>query len=667
MEWVASLMGLGQLDTPRRNFLKCRKTIDVSACPGSGKTTLVVAKLAILARKWPYRTRGICVLSHTNAAREQIESRLGNDSIADRLLGYPHYIDTIHGFVNRFLALPWLYSRGRVPTAIDDDATSVFRRRVLGQGFRVVQNFLERKHLSLDQVRIRNPDLEFTVAGKKFPASPTTTSYKRLHRAIQQTVDAGYFCHDEMFVWAHVLIDDFEEVAKWLAHRFPLVLIDEMQDTTRQQGTLLSQVFPRESSSVSVQRIGDPNQEILGLSDSVNEASESYNYPDFENCLDLPSSFRFGPEIARLASPFAVHAVSAEGLRGIGPSTHSKIGPTCKHSIFIFPDGSTKGVLNAFGEHVLAEFDDETLARSRVAAVGHVHRRSPKEKPNKSHYPKYVGDYWEGYSEALTRRDFYPQSLVGHVVAAQELARDGHTLSNAVRKITNGILDLAARVGDTKNLPREAKTHVIIREMLHRAPEALNAYDSLLRELLIDKLTLNPEAWPSVRDRFKLVADALCNRNSGTGRAQQFLAWPNEKDERTALIDSGSKVSDSNVFQCRVGPRCVGIKVGSIHSVKGQTHLATLLLSTYWFKHSGKRLMPWLLGEKENGDQAKQQDRQRLLLSYVAMTRPSHLVCLAISRSALGRSSSFAQNLAILQRSGWQIAELREGVARWMN
>ena len=106
IDWVCELMKLGPLDAERREFLKSVSTVDVSACPGSGKTTLVVAKLAILTRKWKSSTRGICVLSHTNVAREEIEHRLGKTEIGQRLLSYPHFIDTIHGFVNRFLAIP---------------------------------------------------------------------------------------------------------------------------------------------------------------------------------------------------------------------------------------------------------------------------------------------------------------------------------------------------------------------------------------------------------------------------------------------------------------------------------------------------------------------------------------------------------------------------------
>jgi len=131
VEWVRALMGLDGIDAPRRAFLTSPSALDLSACPGSGKTTLIVANLAILARKWPHRTKGVCVLSHTNVAREEIRHRLSGTAVGQRLLGYPHFIDTIHGFVNRFLALPWLNSNGYPSPTIDNDVATAYRRGVL--------------------------------------------------------------------------------------------------------------------------------------------------------------------------------------------------------------------------------------------------------------------------------------------------------------------------------------------------------------------------------------------------------------------------------------------------------------------------------------------------------------------------------------------------------
>ena len=88
IRWAEKIMKLpeGAFDAERIEALKDMSSVDIQACPGSGKTTLLVAKLAILCKKWPNKNRGICVLSHTNVAREEIESRLGNTDVGKQLL-----------------------------------------------------------------------------------------------------------------------------------------------------------------------------------------------------------------------------------------------------------------------------------------------------------------------------------------------------------------------------------------------------------------------------------------------------------------------------------------------------------------------------------------------------------------------------------------------------
>ena len=77
-----------------RNVIRCWHSTDVAACPGSGKTTVLLAKLKLLADRMPLENgAGICVLSHTNVAVNEIKNRLSD--YADRLLSYPNYIGTI--------------------------------------------------------------------------------------------------------------------------------------------------------------------------------------------------------------------------------------------------------------------------------------------------------------------------------------------------------------------------------------------------------------------------------------------------------------------------------------------------------------------------------------------------------------------------------------------
>ena len=182
----------------------------------------------------------------------------------------------------------------------------------------------------------------------------------------------------------------------------------------------------------------------------------------------------------------------------------------------------------------------------------------------------------------------------------------------------------------------------------------------------MDGIELFEAEWNRRKDGIMAIATALCAGDTDTARAARFLAWP--KDDPSLDGTSAPPPADAgaNVFRVSDGNGNIDIRLGSIHSVKGQTHLATLLLSTNWYKqHSAIRLMPWLLGQRANGAKAGKQDLQRLLHTYVAMTRPSHLLCLAVPRSALGDGKIADQTVAMLTGKGWRLAEIIDGAARW--
>ena len=142
---IEQILGNVSFDSERRDIIKRLDTFDVQAYPGTGKTTLLVAKLAILAKKWPFTHKGICVLSHTNVAREEIESRLGNTELGRKLLSYPHFIGTIHSFADTFIGIPFLRSNNKPVVMIDTESTLERRYNLLSPGS---QSYFARKHLS---------------------------------------------------------------------------------------------------------------------------------------------------------------------------------------------------------------------------------------------------------------------------------------------------------------------------------------------------------------------------------------------------------------------------------------------------------------------------------------------------------------------------------------
>lgn len=105
-----------------RDVIKCWHSAEVNACPGSGKTTVLLAKLKILADHMPLENgAGICVLSHTNVAVNEIKNRMAN--YADKLLSYPNYVGTIQTFIDKFITIPYLRTLTSEPIKVIDDLT----------------------------------------------------------------------------------------------------------------------------------------------------------------------------------------------------------------------------------------------------------------------------------------------------------------------------------------------------------------------------------------------------------------------------------------------------------------------------------------------------------------------------------------------------------------
>ncbi len=666
VEWISGVMNLREVDQSRQEFLRARTTLDVSACPGSGKTSLIVAKLAVMARKWPHRTKGICVLSHTNAAREEIQRRLRGTVVGQQLLSYPHFIDTIHGFVNRFLALPWLNSNGFPSATVDDDVATAYRRRAIGEpNYRMVQAFLKKKHSGFDKIRVRDRDLSFGIGvDKSFPAGEKTTTHGLAKQAVEAAAHAGYFCYDEMFIWARALLEDCPAVPTLLQRRFPLVIVDEMQDTSELQVGILDAVFPRSGSEVVLQRVGDPNQAIFDGAGAGTAVPGTF--PDPATCLKIPNSFRFGSSIAALASPFAVDAAGPDGLQGVGPRAVVDAPECCSNAVFIFPDAEAQGVLDAYGLHVLSTFSDGALAAGHVTAVGAVHQDAIDVSAGHPHFPKTVPHYWSGYTAEVARREAHPRTLIQYVRVAQALVRDGRDLWPGVEKIASGLVRLARNTGSAELLGRRPPKHRALVEALATNMEAVAAYRRLLRAFLIDWKTQTPASWGERQADILLVARGLGDSGTPPNPEDSFLRWDEDDPSLAASAAASPQDAGPNVYRVDDGSgRSVDIRLGSVHSMKGQTHLATLLLSTYWHDHSAGRMLPWLLGEKVNLNGAGEQDRMRLQQTYVAMTRPSHLLSFAIPRSVLGKDAAMAKHVATLRNRGWTVAEVIDGAARW--
>jgi hypothetical protein len=96
------------------------------------------------------------------------------------------------------------------------------------------------------------------------------------------------------------------------------------------------------------------------------------------------------------------------------------------------------------------------------------------------------------------------------------------------------------------------------------------------------------------------------------------------------------------------------IEISTVHGVKGQTHQATLLVETYYDKKFHiQSILPYLIGNPPKKEKSKNVIQKFLPLGYVATTRPTELICLAMMKDHVDETI-----IQSLKSAGWTTKEI---------
>jgi DNA helicase II / ATP-dependent DNA helicase PcrA len=653
--WAALTLGLPEdafgipgIDDERRSAFQELQTIDVAACPGSGKTTLLVAKLAVLAQKWTSRTRGICVLSHTNVARNEVHERLGGTLAGKRLLSYPHFIGTIHSFTNDFLALPWLRSKGYAVKRIDSESCLKKRWTKLAYGTRAG---LERQGCDHNVLQCKTVDYDLgTLRWGKGTLSKDTDAYKDMQRVCKESIQKGDFTYEEMFVWANNLLDTNPSIRETIQNRFPIVFIDEAQDNSEIQSAILTKLFCSANAITVRQRFGDSNQAIydsLGVT-----GAQTDPFPAAGCKRELKRSHRFGKAIAKLASPLGV---DHQLIDGCGPKEGAhQVSTETANTIFLFESQHCDKVLPAFAELLCHHFSNDQLRKGTFSAVGQVHR--PSDTDVATQRPKHVGNYWPTYRPEMCGAEPKPTTLVECIASASPIDATTFETARGTESIAQGFVRLLSLGSANSPISNQRRCHVNVVAALEDSPRHQKVYLYLVCRFALHGHKISENCWNGLWSKaFLRIAEVIVGHELTNQESTKFLAWTADGHEQV-----GAHKSHANLFLYPLLAPRVAIRLGSIHSVKGETHAATLVLETFWYDHNLEKLLPWLRGKKTGGKGTGQRDTNRLKLHFVAMTRPSNLLCLAMKRSSLLSDDGELDQalLTDLKAMGWNIVEI---------
>lgn len=617
IDWVEKLMGQDIVfDSERRNIIKNLESRDIQAFPGSGKTTVLVAKLAILASKWDSSSSGICVLSHTNVAREEIEKRLGNTSIGAKLLRYPHFIGTVHSFFTTYVALPWLKSNGQAIEIIDTEFTTMYRWNKI---FSYYKDILEKKHVSAANICYKQANGAIELGNYK----PDHKPYKHVKDIIDSSQRNGYFTFNEILLFAKEALEDIPDISQIASQRFPLLFIDEAQDTNDFQFDLIDKCF---INSIQ-QGFGDENQAIYNYSGESNSA----RFPRIKPLL-IQHSKRFSNKIAHLANPLAI---SKSKMLGVNTEFNNS-----KHSIFIFQKNKIANVLNEYGKLILETFTDEQLERYQhdgCYAVGLVHNK--KGETENKHIPKGVYDYWPAYQSKTIDKAYTPKYLIDYFRIGYEELNSNKDTFKQIDLILTGLRKFINDKKGNNSIKKRKNLMTSFSESLKSVEDIGKFRDYMC---VLQKSELNTERhWNHALSHVNLLLKQFDIDSSDS----DFLKW---KEDENRLNERMNKQL-ANTINYKENNRNVLINLNSIHGVKGKTHLSTLILETFKRSHRLKDILTHLQGE-DSRNRLTLTKEDNLKCHYVAMTRPRGLLCLAIPHEKIS-----TVEIKKLEVMGWNI------------
>ncbi|MFC7060803.1 UvrD-helicase domain-containing protein [Halobacillus seohaensis] len=604
-----------EFNQERRKVIQSMETNDIQACPGSGKTTTLLAKLSVISRKLPLnQNNGICVLTHTNVGINEVKERLGIEG--SKLFNYPNHCGTIQSFVNKYLAIPaYIKLFGKRPLRIDDE---IYYETIKKKYGRIVPRRLrygvEQKDSDLIftmRYNLDNFHLVKGIYGNQILKSRSTDTYKALKKLKYSTLESGVLCYDDAYALANWYLKEYPNLKKIYSKRFAYVFIDEMQDTMKHQNEVLNRLF---DDSVVIQRIGDTNQSIYD-----NKDAEGVWEVD-DNCLSISNSKRFSKAIANIVRPICIRPQQLEGNSNI---------PNIDPVLIVFNETHINKVLPLFGELVIQN-KLHVEPNNNFKAIGWVANENSKGHT--------LIDYWSNFNKEYKVKNDY-----NHLKSYLEPQHYDLIKSKGAKIYRKSILKALL-----KALRIMKETDINNRFYTERS---LYTFLNENHNSCYDKLMLNLASWVLEIQRGNDIYESV--KGFIENEFKSVFTWNNtsalEEFFKLAGEVSGYSVS-SNIYNYRNKGGEVKIELDTIHGVKGETHTATLYLETFYHGYDVSRIIEYLKGNHQLTQ--KKRTIQNLKMAYVGMTRPSHLLCVAV------HEESIKGHQKQLEECGWRIINL---------
>lgn len=256
--------------------------IYLEACAGSGKTEVLGLKAAYEICRWRSRQTGIAVLTFTNEATATIADRVS--SFYGKPVPSNHFIGTFSSFVHGHIAQRFGYKFYDLPEDKADKSFRVIDSDISPYSNQWLENYkldfyLPRQVIYASQLILRASSGKWYVKQKE-TAQLLTELYDGDPRQLIKQANAcklkflndGFATFEDMNLIARKCLRD-ETIRRYIARKFPVILVDECQDLSASELGILSLLI---SAGTVVHYIGDLHQAIYSFKDACPEQYKAH-------------------------------------------------------------------------------------------------------------------------------------------------------------------------------------------------------------------------------------------------------------------------------------------------------------------------------------------------------------------------------------------------------
>ena len=277
----------------------CRETeghILLLAVPGSGKTTVMTARLGYLVRGIGVPADSILAVTYSVAGAQEMQKRY------EKVFGSRDVeIRTIHGFCSKIIAA---YGRacGRKPFSLIDDSSGgqarIIRDILIKYGGYPTEN--EVKDVMTAVTYCRNMMLDDSEIEK---VSLDSRDFPQIFRAYREFKRENRLMdYDDQLFYGYNILCRFPDAVRDYAGRFRYVCVDEAQDTSKIQHMIIRKAA---EGCGNLFMVGDEDQSIYGFRAAYPQGLLEFDkiYPDAK-VLFIERNYRSTKTVVNAADRF---------------------------------------------------------------------------------------------------------------------------------------------------------------------------------------------------------------------------------------------------------------------------------------------------------------------------------------------------------------------------